>query len=591
MPNWYFAFSNDRNNGVRCCSHASPNIICKPQTMSPNELPNTIQQCHALILQQAEINQQQSMVIQEQQEIIDRLQADMKLLKRALYGNRRERFTTDGAGQMYLFASEAESTETESPQAEAAAELKCDEEDESDDDKPPHEKRPSGRKRRMFPELLKRERKEHRLDDDEIPQSLQDDPNAKRFFKKVREELEYTPGKLVVMEHFKEVIASEDATGETQIVTANQPPRLIESYAGASLLALIATNRFGDHTPYYRDEDILSRFGYRIHRGTQCRWMQAVATSVMPLIERMRQRVTQSHVLLMDETVIPLVDNSIQKTRKSYLWLARGDPANPYHCFWFTPTRKRAGPAKILESFQGTLLSDAYSGYESIANERPEQISWASCSAHARRKFDEVEHVGPNAKARYALEVFRKLYDIEDRAKDLDDAQRQALRDREARPIWKLFHTWMQQEHVKELPKSRVRSAMSYMLNRWVTFTRYLDDGAIPIDNNRTEAALKDPIIGRKNWLFFQTETGGQTAAILYSLTSTCKRLCIDMYAYLNDLFHRLPSATTNQFEQLLPDNWLAAHPQHLVQQRVTESIQAADRKRRRRANRRKAFA
>ena len=127
-----------------------------------------------------------------------------------------------------------------------------------------------------------------------------------------------------------------------------------------------------------------------------------------------------------------------------------------------------------------------------------------------------------------------------------------------------------------------IRAAMFYMLNRWETFTCYLDDGAIPIDNNRTEAALKDPIIGRKNWLFFQietgqTETGGQTAAILYSLTSTCKRLCIDVYAYLNDLFHRLPSATVEELEQLLPDNWLAAHPQHLVQQRVTESIQAAE--------------
>jgi len=562
--------------------------------MSPDELPKTIQLCHALILQQAEINQQQAVVIEEQQVIIDRLQDDMKLLKRALYGNRRERFTADDPGQMYLFASEGESNEgesneAESPQQDAGEEIKDAEENGSDDDTSPREKRVPGRGRRVFPEFLPRERKEHPLGDDEIPKSLQDDPNAKRFFKKVREELEYTPGKLVVVEHFKEVIASEDAAGETQIVTASEPPRLIESYAGASLLALIVTNRFGDHSPYYRDEDILSRLGYRIHRGTQCRWMQAVATAVMPLVELMRQRVLGSHVLQMDETVIPLVDGSIQKTRNSYLWLARGDPAHPYHCFWFTPTRKRAGPAEILADFQGVLLSDAYSGYESIAKELCAQMSWASCSAHARRKFDEVEHVGPNAKAKYALEVFRKLYDIEDRAKDLDNTQRQALRDREARPIWESFHSWMQQEYIKELPTSRVRSAMFYMLDRWETFTRYLDDGAIPIDNNRTEGALKDPIIGRKNWLFFQTETGGLTAATLYTLTSTCKRLCIDVNAYLNDVFHRLPSATTEELEQLLPDNWIAAHPQHLVQQRVNESIQAADRKRRRRAERRKA--
>jgi transposase len=556
--------------------------------MWPDELPNTIEQCHALILQQAEINQQQAVVIQELQEMLARLQDDMKLLKRALYGNRRERFSADAPGQTYLFASEAESNESESPPEDSGEEPKDGEENESDD-KSPLEKPSPGRGRRVFPGFLARERKEHPLADDEIPKPLQDDPNAKRFFKKVREELEYTPGKLVVVEHFKEVIATEDQAGETQIVTAAEPPRLIESYAGASLLALIVTIRFGDHSPYYRDEDILSRLGYRIHRGTQCRWMQAVATSVMPLIELMRQRVIASNVLQMDETVIPLVDESIQRTRNSYLWLARGDSAHPYNCFWFTPTRKRAGPAEILADFRGTLLSDAYSAYESITKELCEQMSWASCASHARRKFDEVEHVGPNANAKYALEVFRKLYDIEDRAKDLDDMQRQTLRDREARPIWESFHAWMQQEYVKELPKSRVRSAMFYMLGRWETFTRYLDDGAIPIDNNRSEAALKDPIIGRKNWLFFQTETGGQTAAILYTLTSTCKRLCIDVYAYLNDVFHRLPSATAEELERLLPDNWLAAHLQHLVQQRVNESIQAADRKRRRRVERRKA--
>jgi len=559
--------------------------------MSPPELPTTIEACHALILQQAEINQQQAVVIDEQLEIIGRLQDDMKLLKRALFGNRRERFMADDPDQLYLFGGDAASNQDDAGQeADEPANGPADEPEE--EVKPPRKRRSRGRGRRVFPEFFARERKEHLLDDDEIPAELKDDPAAKRFFKKVREELEYIPGTLAVIEHFKEVIAKEDETGETQMVTASEPPRLIDScYAGASLLALIATHRFSDHAPYYRDEDILSRLGFRIHRGTQCRWMQGVAVAVTPLVDRMRQLVIQSDVLLMDETVIPLVDLAAGRTRSSYLWLAYGDAVHPYNCFWFTQTRKRAGPAAILEDFEGTLLTDAYSGYESIAEERCAQMSWASCSAHARRKFDEVDHVGPNAKAKYAIAVFRKLYDIEDRAKQLSNTARQALRDREARPIWESFHSWMQQESEKELPKSRVRSAMQYMLNRWDTFTRYLDDGAIPIDNNRSEATLKDPIIGRKNWLFFQTERGGHTAATIYTLTLTCKRLCIDVYAYLHDVFKRLPSATPEELEQLLPDNWIAAHPQHRVSQRVAESIRAAERKRCRRAERRKAFS
>ncbi len=107
--------------------------------MSPDELPNTIQACHALILQQAEINQQQAIVITELQEMLARLQDDMKLLKRALYGNRRERFTADAPGQTYLFAGEAESNEAESPQQDAGEELKDSEENRSDSDESPLE--------------------------------------------------------------------------------------------------------------------------------------------------------------------------------------------------------------------------------------------------------------------------------------------------------------------------------------------------------------------------------------------------------------------------------------------------------------------
>jgi len=475
--------------------------------MSPAELPTTLEACHTLILQQAEMNQQQAAVIDEQQEIIDRLQDDMKLLKRALFGNRRERFTADDPGQLYLFGGEAALNQDDSDQAG---------DDSAEGVKSPSKRRSRGRGRRVFPEFFARERQEHPLGDDEIPADLKDDPAAKRFFKKVREELEFIPGRLVVIEHFKEVIAKEDEAGETQMITATEPPRLIDScYAGASLLALITTHRFSDHAPYYRDEDILSRVGYRIHRGTQCRWMQGVAVAVRPLVDLMQELVIQSHVLQMDETVIPLVDLTAGQTRSSYLWLAYGDSAYPYNCFWFTHTRKRAGPAAILENFEGTLLTDAYSAYESIAQELSAQMSWASCSAHARRKFDEVEHVGPNAKAKYALAVFRKLYDIEDRAKQLSNAARQGLRDREARPIWNAFHSWMEQEFENELPKSRVRSAMQYMLNRWDTFTRYLEDGAIPIDNNRSEATLKDPIIGRKNWRAPEvlSRTSGRTKA------------------------------------------------------------------------------
>ena len=129
------------------------------------------------------------------------------------------------------------------------------------------------------------------------------------------------------------------------------------------------------------------------------------------------------------------------------------------------------------------------------------------------------------------------------------------------------------------------------MLNRWESFTRFLESGAIPMDNNAAERALKYPILGRKAWLFFGNQTAGETAAKLFTLTKTCNRLRIDPFAYLQDLYVRLPTTSPGELPSLLPDRWIEDHPQHLVQQRVQEALDRAQRARERRAERRRRAA
>ena len=136
------------------------------------------------------------------------------------------------------------------------------------------------------------------------------------------------------------------------------------------------------------------------------------------------------------------------------------------------------------------------------------------------------------------------------------------------------------------------------MTNRWEAFERYVQCGAIPIDNNRTEAALKYAILGRKAWLFFGNPQAGETAAILFTLTKSCNRHRVDPFAYLRDVYMRLPlmrasntepgSAFSAELESLLPDRWIAEHPKHRIQERVAESRQRAQRTRARRASRRR---
>jgi transposase len=550
--------------------------------MLPDGFPDSLQACHQLLREQLkQLAQRQELAdllqktLDDKEELIDKLQVENKLLKRTLFGSRRERFTQDDPDQTYLFAAGDFKDEGES-------------EDEGTSPRPPR-RTSKGRGRRVFPDTIPRRRVEHRLNDDDLPEDMND---LRRFFKKMREELEYIPASLVVVEHFQEILARENAAGETEMQSATPAPTLLDRcYAGPSVLAMIATNRFADHLPYYREEDILDRIGFRIHRSTQWRWMRGVAEAMTPLVFLMQRRLLHSHVIQMDETTIPLLDPNSRKTVTSYLWQAYGDDRHPYNCFWFSRTRSRDNPESILSNFRGVLYTDAYSAYESLACEFSDRLQWGCCLAHARRKFDEIEHAGPNAKARYVLSLMRKLYDIEDRAKTMSVSERQALRDRESRPLWDELRAWLDQKMITELPKSRLRGAMEYLLNRWGAFVLYLDDGAIPIDNNRCEAVFKDPILGRKNWLFLGNEDSGMTSAIMYTLTSTCKRLCMDPYAYLLDVFERIPSASAIELRNLLPDRWLARHPESRIQQRVIEAQAAAERKRLRRASRRRAAA
>lgn len=516
--------------------------------------------------------------ILEQQATIDRLLADLALLKRSLFGSRRERYIEDPR-QSLLFDA------TQLPEDKEVSTSKCQEQ--APDAKQRRTSR--GRGRRVFPDFLPRTPVHHRLSEEEIPEELRNDPAAKRFFKKTGEILEYEPPKLHVVEHYQEVIARDEPTGQTTMITAPKPAPLIDSFAGPGLLAHLTASRFADHLPYYRQEDILSRCGFRLERSTQCRWMSALAERLRPLADLMRRRALGSLVLGVDETPVRMLSLAAAGSVKAYLWGTVGDRGHPYDSFYFTVDRARAGPAAFLSGFRGYLQSDAYICYERIALES-EEILKVGCWAHARRKFEEVHFTAASVRTHTALGYFGRLYDIEDRARPLSDDERYELRQQEARPIVTSFHEWLLEHAERELPKSKLRGAIGYMTNRWDAFARYLEHGAIPIDNNRTEASLKYAILGRKAWLFFGNERGGDTAATLFTLTKSCNRHRIDPYAYLRDVYARWPSLRESEWDTLLPDRWIEEHPQHRIQERVAEAQQRAERKRQRRAQRRLAL-
>ena len=297
----------------------------------------------------------------------------------------------------------------------------------------------------------------------------------------------------------------------------------------------------------------------------------------------------QSWVQGIDETPCDILCPDLGRTRSAYLYAQYGDAAHPYVCFAFASHKDEENVRRIVGTYEGYLQSDAYICYELIAAASENRIVAVGCWAHARRKFEPLIEAGPHPQAAWILGEIQKLYDIEDRAGDMTDDERLALRQAESRPIVTGIKVWLDARDQDELPKSPLRAGVNYLRNRWEAFERFLEDGRIPIDNNRTEAAIKGPVMGKKAWLFFGNENAGETAAVFYTLTMTCKRHCIDVQAYLLDVFRRIRTATPAELESLLPDRWIQDHPEARVAQRVQESHAAAARKRQRRARRRSA--
>jgi hypothetical protein len=220
---------------------------------------------------------------------------------------------------------------------------------------------------------------------------------------------------------------------------------------------------------------------------------------------------------------------------------------------------------RFLKGFEGYLQVDAYGGYDGIFASG--KVLEVACWSHARRKWEE-SLTTDRARSQQVLAMVQKLYAIEHGIKDASDAERLAVRQRDSLPVLGEIRAWLDLEKPNLLPKSPSGQAATYFENQWEALNRYCESGILTIDNNTAERTLKPVAIGRKNWLFVGSKQGGHRAAILISLVQTCKRLEVEPWAYLKDLFGRLPllgeKPSVAELDRLLPDNWLKEHPEHV---------------------------
>jgi DNA invertase Pin-like site-specific DNA recombinase len=392
----------------------------------------------------------------------------------------------------------------------------------------------------------------------------------------VTKQIDIIPARIVVYRHiYHKYACSSCKDGVTSAEPVANP--IARCLAAPGLLAHVLVNKFSDHLPLYRQQDVLARHGMYFARSTLAGWIALSADLLKPIVDLMGQRIVSSAVVQSDDTPLPVLDSTLDATRKGYLWVYVGDPGNPYVVFDYRDSKCRDGPAEFLDGFSGLLQTDGCSVYQSIADESDGRIIPVGCWAHARRYFFDARTSQPR-EAHYVLALVEQLYDIEDQIRLFGPDERVAVRRQRSVPILTRLERFLRQQQSDALPRSQYGKAINYALNQWDALCRYPEDGRLEIDNNPSERAIRPCKIGAKNWLFLGSDRAGEAAAICMSIMTSAKRHQIEPTAYVRDLLVSLSSPIVN-LELLLPDVWIAAHPEHVMQYRREESEAAADRR------------
>ncbi len=432
--------------------------------------------------------------LQVKDQRIEQLENLLKQARQQHFGTSSEKLSPD---QIALF-NEAESDINEGEIEETASVTV------------PSHTRSKRKKRASIPEGIPREDIIYDLsDEDKI--CPHDGATLKEIGEEVHEQLEIIPAQIKALRHIRKKYACPCC--KQHLRTASKPKQPIEkSIAGPGLLAHIAVQKYCDGSPLFRQIEIFKRIGIELDRSSLANWMIRCGELIQSLINLIHESLLEQRVLHMDETPVQVLDEPGKKAQsKSYMWvMASGQGSTvPAVLFYYSPSRSGSIPKQQLESFSGALMVDGYEGYQAVCTEQ--NLTRLGCWAHARRKFMDAKREqvkGKTGKADQALSFIQKLYNIERASKDKNVDERLDIRQTQSKDTIDQLKKWLDKSQANTPPKSTLGKALTYLNNQWPRLTNYIADGEYPIDNNRAENSIRPFVIGRKNWLFSQSQKG-----------------------------------------------------------------------------------
>ena len=458
--------------------------------------------------------------------------------RRNMFGGFSERYVSEG--QLSIFNEAEKEADPEAKEPEKSEALPP----------APKQKKRKGHKKDLVAHLPK-ETIEYKLADDErvCPKCNNDIEKMKII---VRTEIEVTPAKYKVVEHRTEVCSCDfcDKKGtEGTIIKAPSPSGVFRnSLASPSMVADIMFKKYALALPLYRQEQELSRIGVRISRNTLANWVIKGAFEYLsPIRDHMKAILLKCDVIHGDETPVQVLHEPDRAaTTKSYMWAYRTGQCEKRQIilFDYSPGRGAEYPKEFLAGWKGYIHADAYKPYRTLAGEDgtgPPIVIVSSCWAHARRKFmDIIKGLAKNMTMKgtvteRALEYIGALFKIEDDAKGMSPDERYKHRIRYSKPIVDKYFEWL--KSIKDDCTGSLKAAVNYSLNQEKDLRVYLKDGRLDISNNLCENTIRPFCVGRKNWLFSDTQGGAKASATCYGIIETAKANGLDAFEYLKYIF------------------------------------------------------